>query len=439
MSERLITAKFGGTSLCDVGQFIKVAKIVKSDPARRFVVASAPGKRNAKDAKVTDMLIACCEERDTPQFASTYERICERFIAITEKLNLNVPIVRELDCIRENIGNKAGYDYIISRGEYLNALLLADYLGYAFIDAAELIFFDENGRLDQDKTYHTIEKALLHVPNAVIPGFYGSLPDGRIKTFSRGGSDITGSIIARGTKSALYENWTDTSGIMMADPRLIPDARAIEKLTYRELREMSYMGANVLHDEAVFPVKQLRIPINVRNTNAPEAKGTMILPETDEPSPFAITGIAGKKDFSVFLIEKSLMNNEVGFVRRVLSVFEEHGISIEHLPTGIDNTSVVVENVKLHGATHSSLCKEITQAASADQVTVINHIALIAIVGRNMQKRRGTAATIMNELGKAGINISMLDQGINEMSIIIGVSNSDYEKTVQLVYDVFVR
>ncbi|MBR3691410.1 MAG: aspartate kinase [Clostridia bacterium] len=438
MQNRRIVAKFGGTSLANATQFVKVRDIILADSARKYVVVSAPGKRFSGDIKVTDMLIALSQSGSEAEFDRQLADIRARYEEIAAELSLKTPLCQVFDTIRSDVKRGAGYDYIVSRGEYINGLLMAEYLGYEFADAAELIYFGNNGKLDCDKTYAAVAAKVADGKNYVFPGFYGVLPNGRIKAFSRGGSDITGSIIARGASVDLYENWTDVPGVLMVDPRMIPEAKVIRQLTYRELRELSYMGANVLHDEAVFPVKEPGIPINVRNTNDITAPGTMIMPAAEEDSPYTITGIAGKKGFCAYFVEKNLMNNDVGYVRRVLSYFEDNGISIEHIPTGIDNMSVVVEDAKLNGLSHADVSRGLTQAVDVDSIEVVDHIALIAIVGRNMAKRYGTAATIMTELGRAGVNIIMLDQGVNEMSIIVGVAEEHYEKAIRVIYDVFV-
>lgn len=434
---QFFTTKFGGTSLADAAQFLRAANIVKGDRRRKYVIVSAPGKRHAGDEKVTDLLIKCFNRRLSYDFESLFAQVRDRFIAIRNELGLKTDIEAELERIRNNIVEGAGYDYVVSRGEYLNGLLMADLLKAEFIDAAELVFFIKEGRFDAEKTYRTIKDRLHDEVLYVIPGFYGAMPDNTIKTFPRGGSDITGSVIARGTESALYENWTDVSGIMMADPRIIPDAKVIKSLTYRELRELSYMGANVLHEEAVFPVRELNIPINVRNTNRPEDSGTMITGNGSDPSEYTITGLAGRMNFTVILLDKALMNNEIGFARRLLSIFERHHIPVEHMPTGIDSISVVVDDSclpeKLDG-----IVEEIRAELIPDTLRVVREVALIAIVGRGMKTRFGTSGKIMMELGKAGININLLNQSINEMSIIVGVNNRDCQKTIEVIYDVFV-
>lgn len=436
---QVFAVKFGGTSLADAAQFKRVADIVRSDARRRYVIASAPGKRFDGDDKVTDMLISCFNvKNDAVAFDALYAKIAERFISIRNALGLKTDIEAQLDKIRKSIEKGAGYDFLISRGEYLNGLLLADLLEAEFVDAAELVFFSQNGALDSNRTYGTIKNRLRGDGLYVIPGFYGVLPDGTVKTFPRGGSDITGSVIARGAEVCLYENWTDVSGIKMADPRIIAEAKTIKAITYRELRELSYMGANVLHEEAVFPVRELGIPINVKNTNQPEDPGTMITENGSDPSEYTITGLAGRMNFTVILLDKALMNNEIGFARRLLSIFENHRIPVEHMPTGIDSISVVVDGSYLPESRLETIINEIKEELKPDSVGVVRDIALIAIVGRGMQNRFGTSGKIMAELGKEGININLLNQSINEMSIIIGVHNRDCHRTLKVIYELFV-
>ena len=345
--------KFGGSSLADARQFKKVGKIIRKDRDRRYVVPSAPGKRSPDDTKVTDMLYSCyaqalLEEEDSQEnFETLLGAIRERYESIIRELGLSLSLEEEFRSIRENFTRKVGRDYAASRGEYLNGRIMAEYLGYEFIDAAEVICFDEAGNFDGEKTQKILSERLAHTERAVIPGFYGAMPDGKIKTFSRGGSDITGSIVAGAVHADLYENWTDVSGFLVADPRIIENPKEIDVITYRELRELSYMGATVLHEDAIFPVRREGIPINIRNTNAPEDKGTLIVEATCQKPRFIITGIAGKKDFAAVTVEKAMMNSEVGFCRKVLQVFEENGISIEHMPSGIDTMSVFVHQDEL--------------------------------------------------------------------------------------------
>lgn len=439
MDQNITVVKFGGTSLADANQFQKVADIVRADDKRRYVVVSAPGKRFSSDIKVTDLLIRIYNAKSREEIDRGFESLRERFTDIENTLGLSTDISSHIDAVYEKVTSSEGvnYSYLVSRGEYLNGILMASYLGFAFMDAADLIYFDEKGVLDEVKTYATVRKALADVPAAVIPGFYGSMPDGSVNTFPRGGSDITGSVIARGVEAHLYENWTDVSGFLMADPRIIPDAKCIDVLTYRELRELSYMGASVLQEDAVFPVKQLGIPINVRNTNDVSAPGTMIVAEAPPTSSHPVTGLAGRKGFSVLLIEQTLMNNKVGFMRRVLSLFEKHNISIEHVPTGIDTLSVVFESAKATPEAIGDIIASINRELKVDYISYSENVALVAVAGRNMANRSGTAGSILTQLGKAGINILLLAQSSNEINIIVGVEAVHYEKTIRILYDMF--
>lgn len=430
--------KFGGSSLADADQFRKVAEIIKSEPERRYVVASAPGKRFSQDIKVTDLLLECYQRFKAGQsIDEPFEKIADRFRGIMANLGLEDDLEPEFAKIRMAILSYAGRDYIASRGEYLNSRILAKYLGYTFIDAEHVVFFREDGRLDDDRTNEVLGAALAETPYAVIPGFYGSMPNGTIKTFSRGGSDVTGSIVARAAGAYLYENWTDVSGMLMADPRCVSNPKPISRITYRELRELSYMGASVLHEEAIFPVRAANIPINIRNTNRPEDPGTMIVPgSTDVPADHVITGIAGKVGFSAIYIEKAMMNAEVGFGRRVLGVLEHYGICFEHLPSGIDTMSLVVNTADIEEH-RSAILTELQRLLKPDTLTIFDNLALIAVVGRGMIRTPGTAARIFNALANAGVNIRMIDQGSSELNIIIGVSTSDYVPALQAIYNEF--
>ena len=368
-----------------------------------------------------------------------YEKIKERYNGIIAELGLKFDISGELEYVKNAMMHRSGRDYAASRGEYLNGLILAKYLGYTFIDAENVIFFRENGTFDAEKTNQVMAEELAKHPNAVIPGFYGVMPNGTIKTFSRGGSDITGSIVARAAEADLYENWTDVSGFMMADPRIVDGPCAIETITYRELRELSYMGATVLHEDAIFPVKMANIPINIRNTNRPEDAGTMIVAENKEfDTDTIITGIAGRKGFSVITIEKDMMNSEIGYGRRVLEVLENNEISFEHLPSGIDNMSVVLESKALDGR-RDKVLSALNRAVKADRVTIEDGLALIAIVGHGMVKYTGTAARVFNAISAAGINIRMIDQGSSELNIIVGVDANDYVVAINAIYNEFVK
>lgn len=431
--------KFGGSSLASAEQFMKVGDIIRADEARRYVVPSAPGKRNSKDTKVTDMLYACYalaeEDKD---FRVSLMKIKDRYDSIINGLQLKTSLDEEFKTIAEQFKAKAGSDYAASRGEYLNGIIMADYLGYEFIDSATVIFFDEHGNFDAEKTDKVLSARLEKTPKAVIPGFYGSLPDGTVHTFSRGGSDITGSIVAKASQASIYENWTDVSGCLVADPRIVPNPQPIRVITYRELRELSYMGASVLHEDAIFPVRKAGIPINIRNTNDPEAEGTMIVESTCQKPEFTITGIAGKKGFVAVNIDKDMMNSEVGFCRKALEAFEENGISIEHMPSGIDTMTVFVHQAEFEGK-EQQVVSSLRRLAAPDVIDLEADLALIAVVGRGMKSARGTAGRIFSALAHANINVRMIDQGSSELNIIIGVGNDDFEKAITAIYDIFVE
>ncbi|MCR5477392.1 MAG: aspartate kinase [Lachnospiraceae bacterium] len=431
--------KFGGSSLASAKQFEKVGRIIREDDERRFVVPSAPGKRDSKDTKVTDMLYACYDLVEAGQdFTKQLSAIKARYEEIRDGLKLDADLDGEFEIIRKNFEEKAGRDYAASRGEYLNGRLMSAYLGFAFIDAAEVIFFDEDGVFDAEKTHKVLSKRLKTMDNAVIPGFYGSLPDGRVKTFSRGGSDITGSIVAKAVHTDVYENWTDVSGFLIADPRIIQNPQKIEVITYRELRELAYMGASVLHEDAIFPVRQEGIPINIRNTNDPSDSGTWIVGSTCQKSKYIITGIAGKKGFCSVNIEKDMMNSEIGFGRKVLQAFEENEISFEHLPSGIDTMTVFVHQDEFVHK-EQKVVAAIHRLANPDTVDIESDLALIAVVGRGMRATRGTAGRIFSALAHAHINVKMIDQGSSEINIIIGVANADFENAIRAIYDIFVE
>lgn len=430
--------KFGGSSLANAGQFAKVAKIIQEDQNRRYVVPSAPGKRNAKDTKVTDMLYQCYALAEAGEdFKPLLKKIRERYDSIINGLNLNFSLNKEFETIAGNFQNKAGADYAASRGEYLNGIIMVNYLGFPFVDAAEVIRFDSQGEFDADTTDRILSERLKGCEYAVIPGFYGAREDGMVKTFSRGGSDITGSIVAKAVRADLYENWTDVSGFLVADPRIIHKPEVIKVITYRELRELSYMGATVLHEDAVFPVRKEGIPINIRNTNAPEDEGTLIVESTCRQPDYTITGIAGKKGFVAVNIDKDMMNAEVGFGRKVLAAFEEHGISFEHVPSGIDTMTVFVHQEEFEGKEQQVL-SALHRKAKPDSIDLEGNLALIAVVGRGMRSTRGTAGRIFSALAHANVNVKMIDQGSSELNIIIGVQNSDFEEAIRAIYDIFV-
>ncbi len=427
--------KFGGSSLADANQFKKVAAIIKAQPERRYIVASAPGKRFSSDEKVTDLLLQCYDISKTGEsIDGIFEKIANRYREIIKDLGLDYSLEKEFDKIKTIINNYAGRDFVASRGEYLNAKLLAKYLGYEFVDAENHIFFDDKGVLDLDKTNKILGNVLKTKDYAVVPGFYGSSPNGTIKTFSRGGSDITGSIVASAVNADIYENWTDVSGMLMADPRIVNDPKPIDLITYAELRELSYMGASVMHEDAIFPVRQSGIPINIRNTNAPEANGTMIVPSAGDKAPsHLITGVAGKKGFCAITIEKSMMNSEVGFGRKVLEVLENHNISFEHLPSGIDTMTVVL-NSAVFEPHKQSVLDDLKRAVSPDSIIVVNNLATIAVVGRGMAGAPGTAARVFKALAESNINIRMIDQGSSELNIIVSIDDKNYDAALNAIY-----
>jgi len=444
---KLKVAKFGGTSLAQASQVAKVRSIIEQDPARRFVVVSAPGKRSSDDQKITDILYLCHElaSQHLP-IADLWHRVEDRFLQIASELKVDFDMKPDLDAARAGIekagADGLGPDFAASRGEYLNAKLIAALMGWEFVDAAELIKFDDSGRMQAGPTYLAAAEKLSQVERAVIPGFYGADPTGYVKTFSRGGSDVTGAIVARSVEADIYENWTDVSGLLMTDPRIVENPKPIQVITYRELRELSYMGASVLHEDAVFPVRQTAIPVNIRNTNRPEDDGTLIMSiaaaQAARNTPAAaISGIAGRKDFSVITVEKAMMNAEIGFGRKVLSVLEDHKVSFEHAPSGIDTLSVVVSTDSLKKSQQQVL-DEIRFRVEPDSVEVEDGLALIATVGRGMARHPGTAATLFSALAKADVNVRLIDQGSSELNIIVGVSASDFNGAVKAIYHAFV-
>jgi aspartate kinase len=431
--------KFGGTSLADAAQIRKVAAIVQADPDRRYVVPSAPGRRSPDDRKITDLLYLChAHAQQSVPFDDVFALIADRYRQIITQLELAMDIEPHLDRARQEIASGASADHAASRGEYLNAHIIAQLLGYTFIDPVEIIHFDAAGRFDAERTQQSVSQRLGEVERAVIPGFYGGTPDGAVKTFSRGGSDVTGAIVARGAGAEVYENWTDVSGLLMADPRVVDNPKTINTITYRELRELAYMGASVLHDEAIFPVRAAGIPVNIRNTNRPEDHGTMIVAEAQPMTCLgAISGIAGRKDFTILAIEKALMNQELGFGRRLLTVLEANGISFEHMPSGIDTMSVVVADAQLEGKLDRVL-DEIRRECRPDMIKAYPHMALVATVGRGMAHTPGSAAKLFTALADASVNIRMIDQGSSEINIIVGVETADFEKAVRAIYQAFV-
>jgi aspartate kinase len=433
--------KFGGSSLASAEQFKKVGQIISADKERRFVVPSAPGKRFSKDKKVTDMLYSCYRtavgKNGEEKMQEEFEAIKARYTEIIEGLNLKLSLEDEFKTIKEKFLQKAGEDYAASRGEYLNGIVMANYLGFEFIDSAEFIKFKENGEFDAETTNNLLKPKLQQVVYAVIPGFYGSLPDGTVKTFSRGGSDITGSIVARACKADVYENWTDVSGFLIADPRIIENPEVIETITYKELRELSYMGAGVLHEDAIFPVRSEGIPINIRNTNSPKDPGTWIVESTCQKPKYTITGIAGRKGFCSINIEKDMMNAEIGFGRKVLQAFEDNDISFEHMPSGIDTMTIFVHQDEFMHK-EQQVVSAIHRLADPDTIEIESDLSLIAVVGRGMKSTRGTAGRIFSALAHANVNVKMIDQGSSELNIIIGVDDADFNTAIKAIYNIFV-
>lgn len=437
----LKVVKFGGSSLADAGQMKKAADIIKADKDRRYVVPSAPGKRFSDDIKVTDLLYKCYGLAEKGEdFSDVLSEIHSRYKEIISGLGVDFSIDEEIKIIEENFRKRYGSDYAASRGEYLNGMVFAAYLGFKFIDAAEVIFFSEDGSLNQEKTTESLRKALDGVEYAVIPGFYGCGADGYVRTFSRGGSDVTGSIVAGAVKASIYENWTDVSGFLVSDPRIVKNPVPIRTITYTELRELSYMGASVLHDEAIFPVRSAGIPINIRNTNDPSAPGTMIVPDShdDEVSAYTITGIAGKKNFSAINLHKDRMNSQIGFCRDVLDVLAENGICIEHMPSSIDSMTVIVDSAHMDGKL-DDIVTQIRKRVNPDDIYVEEGVALIAVVGKGMCRTRGVAARIFAALAHARINVKMIDQGSSELNVIVGVNEEDFEQAIRCIYDMFVN
>ena len=436
----MLVSKFGGSSLADAAQFEKVREIVLADPARRYIVPSAPGKRGSGDEKVTDLLYQAYDaHQEGRPFSHILERIRARFDAIAAELRLDISLEEEFFVIERSIREGASRAYAASRGEYLCGRLLAKYLDFPFVDAAKVVRFSKSGALLEEDTNSLLGDTLQGLPRAVIPGFYGADDEGNIHTFSRGGSDVSGALVARAVNADVYENFTDVTGFRMADPRIIPDAQYISRITYRELRELSYMGATVLHEDAVFPVRKAGIPTNIKNTNDPKHPGTMISSSLDQSNlSHIITGIAGRKGFSILSVEKDMMNAELGFGRRVLQAFEEYGVSFEHLPTGIDTMCVVVEEKAL-APYREQVVRRIIELTHPDSVSIHDHLALIATVGRGMVRAYGTAARLFTAISSQGISIRTIDQGSSELNIIVGVDEDDFERSVKAIYDTFVR
>lgn len=433
-----IITKFGGSSLADANQFKKVKNIITSNPARRYVVPSAPGKRNSKDTKITDLLYLCHAHVSAGiSFDDVFNHVRDRYLGIVSDLKLDFNMEEHLAIVKNDLENGASSDYAASRGEYLNGLILANYLGFEFIDAKEVIIFNNDGCLDAIATDSALNKKLSTISKAVIPGFYGADKDGNIVTFSRGGSDVTGALVASSINANLYENWTDVSGFLMADPRIVKDPKPISKITYTELRELSYMGASVLHEDAIFPVRRVGIPINIKNTNKPQDEGTFIVKDSEcNDNISTITGIAGKKDFTVISITKALMNSELGFCRKLLSILEQHNISFENMPSGIDTVCLVISDSQLKHKKEAVL-EEIRRTCNPDTIEVHPNMAMIATVGRGMAKQKGVAAKIFTALSEAQVNIRMIDQGSSEMNILVGVENDNFEIGISAIYKAF--
>ncbi|MBR1897295.1 MAG: aspartate kinase [Oscillospiraceae bacterium] len=432
--------KFGGSSLADAGQIKKAAAIIKGDADRRYVVPSAPGKRFKEDIKVTDMLYACYEKASLGEnFKEDFAQIKKRYNDIIADLGIELSLDEQFTQIEASLAT-AGREYAASRGEYLNGIVIAAYLGYTFIDAAEVIVFSEDGVMQRHETINALRSRLRGVERAVIPGFYGRSLSGVVRTFSRGGSDVTGSLVARAVHAEVYENWTDVSGILVADPRVVEDPIVIPVITYKELRELSYMGFSVLHEDAIFPVRTAGIPINIRNTNAPEDAGTLIVPDSDAASEAilrTITGIAGKKGFCAVNMEKGMMNSEVGFIRDVLDVFAQLNINVEHIPSGIDTLSIIADAASLAGK-EEQLLSALRKAVQPEHLELEPDIAMLAVVGRGMRKTRGTAARIFAALAHGRINVKMIDQGSSELNVIVGVNEHDLNQAIRCIYDAFI-
>jgi len=434
----IIVSKFGGTSLADATQFKKVKAIIDADSRRRYIVPSAPGKRYSADKKITDLLYSYHSKiiNSLPS-DDVFNMILERFANIIDELDISLDIKPYLERIKLDIEGGVSVDYAASRGEYLSGIILASFLGFDFVDPAEMIFFSDCGKFEDEITQQAVSSKLANYNTAVIPGFYGSMPNGQIKTFPRGGSDISGAVIARGVNAEMYENWTDVSGFLVADPRIIDNARLINKVTYRELRELSYMGASVLHEDSIYPVQRAGIPINIKNTNSPSETGTLIVQDAEPVTHTGgITGIAGRKDFTVIALEKTYMNTELGFGRRLLSIIENKGISFEHMPSGIDTISLVIADSQLNGKLDEVIF-EIKRLLAPDKIEVFTDMALVATVGQGMAYTPGMASRLFAALAEQGINVRMIDQGPSEINIIIGVEGKDFENAVIAIYGAF--
>ena len=432
-------SKFGGSSVASAEQFKKVKDIVKADPDRRFVVVSAAGKRSADDNKITDLLLLVnAHVTYHVDCTALLADIKQRFVDIADELGVRWPVAEKFDVFAESI-TKHSPEYIVARGEWFTAHIMADYLDMPFVDAADVIVFHHNGTVDLERTATRVKDAVQRKGSFVLPGFYGATVDGQIKLFSRGGGDITGAILARCLDAGLYENWTDVSGFLSADPRIVDNPRSIRRITFDEMRELSYMGASVLQEEAIFPVREANIPIQIKNTNRPQDAGTIIRETSStREDEHLITGIAGKRDFVAVHVSKAHMSNEVGIVRKALEIFEHYGVSVEHIPTGVDSFGVVVNGADVHDNIYSIIA-DIRRDLRPDNVTMIDKLALISVVGRNMSRRTGTSGKVFGALGDEGINIRMITQSSQEISIIVGVDEADFERAIRVIYERFVR
>ncbi|MCI8317191.1 MAG: aspartate kinase [Lachnospiraceae bacterium] len=436
---QIVVAKFGGSSLADTGQFRKVKGILDADPARRYVVPSAPGKRGSADEKVTDLLYRCCEKAGAGEdYAADLMKIRMRYQEIAAGLGLEISLEKEFAVMEQALADGAGAQYAASRGEYLNGILLAAYLGFEFVDAAEVICFDKDGRFEAERTNVFLKERLMEIERAVIPGFYGADDAGSIHTFSRGGSDVTGALVARAVQADLYENWTDVPGFLLTDPGIVGHPKKIDAMTYAELRELSYRGATVLHEDAVFPVRREGISIRICNTNDPGGTGTLICRETSPENEETITGIAGKKNFVAISIAKNRMNAQPGFCRKMLEAFEENAIAFEHMPSGIDTISVILSREE-YNRKKEALMDSLRRLLQPDKITVDEDMALVTVVGKGMRSQSGIAARFFTALGMAGVNIKMIDMGSNEINCTIGVSNQDFETAIRALYDALVE
>ncbi len=432
----VVVSKFGGSSLSDSLQFKKVKDIVLGDENRRYVIPSAPGKRNDEDYKITNLLYLCYEQaKEDEDFEGIFSLVRERYTNLCSELDISMDINSYLDDIKKEIWNGISSDYVESRGEYLNGLVLAKYLNFSFIDPTEVIIFNKNGELNEEITYQRIKDRLGEIDRAVIPGYYGATLEGRVKTFSRGGSDITGAIIAKGISAKIYENWTDVSGLLMADPRIVTDPKSIEVVTYKELRELAYMGASVFHEEATFPVMREKIPINIKNTNRPLDRGTLIVDEDMKESE-GIIGVSGKKNFTIITIYKTLMSRDRGYCRRLLSVLERRNIGFEHIPSGVDSISIVIENSDTR-ETLEDVLKEMRERCNPDSLIVYESLSLISIVGKGIINTQGIACKLFTALNDANINVRMISQGSSNLSIVIGVESEDFEAAIRAIYYAF--